>query len=108
MLVAALLSLLAVQAAEGARILVVISMPAPSHLIVFTGLTRVLAERGHHITLCAPTEKTDKLIPTKNHEFVSVKDPAADEFKRKDTPVVYLICGSGPRSIDENLREQNF
>lgn len=69
--------------AEAARILVVISMPAPSHLIVFTGMTKALAERGHEITLVTPMEKGHKLLPTKNHVIVSVKDPEVDAYKGK-------------------------
>ncbi|XP_034234754.1 UDP-glucuronosyltransferase-like [Thrips palmi] len=69
--------------AEAARILVVISMPAPSHLIVFTGLSRALAERGHEITFVTPTEKDNKLLPTKNHVIVSVQDAEVEAYKKK-------------------------
>lgn len=70
-------------AADAANILVVISMPAPSHLNVFTALTRALAERGHQITLVSPMRKDYKMHPTKNHVIVSVQDDAVDKHKEK-------------------------
>ncbi|KAK3919396.1 UDP-glycosyltransferase UGT5 [Frankliniella fusca] len=78
----ALLLVLGAPGVDSARVLVVIAMPAPSHLIVFTGLTRALADRGHHITLVSPMAKTDKLLPTHNHHIVSVQNDTVMAFKK--------------------------
>lgn len=87
-------------AVDAARILVVIAMPAPSHMIAFTALTRALAERGHHITLVAPVRQGDKLVPTQNHELVSVLDDGVLERKRKDE-------GAGLRGSQESRIHTN-
>ncbi|KAE8742922.1 UDP-glycosyltransferase-01 [Frankliniella occidentalis] len=81
--VVALVLCLGAPGVDSARILVVIAMPAPSHLIVFTALTRALADRGHQITLVCPSPKTDKLLPTHNHHIVSVQNSTVMDFKLK-------------------------
>lgn len=72
----ALLGLLAAEA-DAARILAVLPMPARSHHIAVSGVTKALAERGHEVTLVTGLPKGNKINPA-NNKLIHLDNPFED------------------------------
>ncbi|KAK3927004.1 UDP-glycosyltransferase UGT5 [Frankliniella fusca] len=110
----AVLTAVLLGAADSARILVVVPIMARSHHIAISGVTKALAEKGHHITYVSGLAKGNKINPTHNHKLIHVAGSGKStrtkaelkgfwENKRGTLDMVTFLMKWGARMCNETM-----
>ncbi|KAK3927003.1 UDP-glycosyltransferase UGT5 [Frankliniella fusca] len=104
----AVLTAVLLGAADSARILVVVPIMARSHHIAISGVTKALAEKGHHITYVSGLAKGNKINPTHNHKLIHVAGSEAElkrfwTNKRGTLDKVTFLMEWGARMCNETM-----
>jgi glucuronosyltransferase len=81
------------QPAEGARILGIFPIPGKSHMIVFSALTKALAERGHELVVVStfPINK-----PPANYTDVNIWDSLKEIYEKTVNENLYDFADMPP------------